>query len=458
MDARGESMTDSRQQILDLAGAFYEERHAGRPFDPTKDPVRYAGRVFGEEELRRLVDASLDFYLTASRFTEEFEAGMADYLDVSDALFVNSGSSANLVALTALTSPKLGERRLKPGDEVITVAAGFPSTVAPIVQNGLVPVFVDVRLGDYNADPDQLRAAVSDRTRAIMLAHTLGVPFDLDTVMELVEEHDLWFVEDDCDALGSLHRGRLTGTFGHLAALSFYPAHHITTGEGGMVLTDDEELARIARSVRDWGRDCYCAGGENDTCGKRFSQQFGSLPHGYDHKYVYSHLGYNLKATDMQAAIGCAQLARLDGFIAARKQNHARLLEALGAYADRLLLPGAPEHTDPSWFCFVITVREDAGFTRNELTRFLEANRVETRNLFSGNLLRHPAFEDIQCRVVGDLATTDAVMERTFFVGVYPGIDGPRMEYMIEVFRRFMDGERAAVEGGHGGASGPADR
>jgi CDP-6-deoxy-D-xylo-4-hexulose-3-dehydrase len=444
---------DSRAHILDLAAAFYEERHAGRPFDAAKDPVRYAGRVFGEEELRYLVDASLDFYLTASRFTEEFEAGVADHLDLSDALFVNSGSSANLVALTALTSPKLGERRLKPGDEVITVAAGFPSTVAPIVQNGLVPVFVDVRLGDYNADPDQLRAAVSGRTRAIMLAHTLGVPFDLDAVMELVDEHDLWFVEDNCDALGSSHRDRRTGTFGHLSALSFYPAHHITTGEGGMVLTDDEELARIARSVRDWGRDCYCAGGENDTCGKRFTQQFGSLPHGYDHKYVYSHLGYNLKATDMQAAVGCAQLARLDGFIAARKRNHARLLEALRAYEDRLLLPSAPANTDPSWFCFVITVREDAGFSRNELTRFLEANRVETRNLFSGNLLRHPAFEDITCRIVGDLAVTDAVMERTFFVGVYPGIDEPRLEYMVEVFRRFMDGERARVSGGAGEAS-----
>jgi CDP-4-dehydro-6-deoxyglucose reductase, E1 len=446
-------VTDSRAKILDLAAGYYGERHAAAPFDSERDPVRYAGRVFGEEELRYLVDASLDFYLTASRFTEEFEAGMADYLDVSEALFVNSGSSANLVALTALTSPKLGERRLKPGDEVITVAAGFPSTVAPIVQNGLVPVFVDVRLGDYNADPDQLRAAVSGRTRAIMLAHTLGVPYDLDTVMDLVEEHDLWLVEDNCDALGSRHRDRLTGTFGHLATLSFYPAHHITTGEGGMVVTDDEELARLARSIRDWGRDCYCAGGENNTCGKRFTQQFGSLPYGYDHKYVYSHLGYNLKATDMQAAIGCAQLARLDGFIGARKRNHARLLEALRPYEDRLVLPVTPEHTDPSWFCFVITVCDDAGFSRNELTGFLEANRIETRNLFSGNLLRHPAFESIERRVVGELAATDAVMERTFFVGVYPGIDEARMDYMIETFRRFMDGERA-----NAGADAPAAR
>jgi CDP-6-deoxy-D-xylo-4-hexulose-3-dehydrase len=449
---------DTRREILDLVARYHGERHAARPFDPDRDPVRYAGRVFGEEELQYLVDASLDFYLTASRFTEEFEAGMADYLDVSDALLVNSGSSANLVALTALTSPKLGERRLKPGDEVITVAAGFPSTVAPIVQNGLVPVFVDVRLGDYNADPERLRAAVSDKTRAIMLAHTLGVPYDLETVMDLVEKHDLWFVEDNCDALGSTYNGRLTGTFGHLAALSLYPAHHITTGEGGMVVTNDEDLARLARSVRDWGRDCYCVGGENNTCGKRFSQQFGSLPHGYDHKYVYSHLGYNLKATDMQAAIGCAQLARLDGFVAARKRNHARLLAALRPYEDRLLLPSVPPRTDPSWFCFVITVREDAGFTRNELTGFLEANRIETRNLFSGNLLRHPAFAAIERRVVGDLANSDTVMERTFFVGIYPGIDDARMEYVIDTFGRFMAGERVAVDVASGHAPAPAER
>jgi len=440
-DPRGAAAA-TRDEILALVSRYYRERHAPPPFDPARDPVRYAGRVFGEEELRLLVDSSLDFFLTASRFTEDFEAGMAEYLGLSDALFVNSGSSANLVALTTLTSPKLGARRLEPGDEVITVAAGFPSTVAPIIQNGLVPVFVDVRLGDYNADPDQLRAAVSPRTRAIMLAHTLGVPFDLDAVMELVEQHDLWLVEDNCDALGSRYRGRLTGTFGHLATSSFYPAHHITTGEGGMVVTGDEELARIARSVRDWGRDCYCAGGENNTCGKRFAQQFGSLPHGYDHKYVYSHLGYNLKATDMQAAIGCAQLARLDGFIAARKRNHARLFDALRPFEDRLVLPVAPPRTDPSWFCFVITVRDDAGFLRHELTGFLEANRIETRALFSGNLLRHPAFEAIERRVIGDLATTDAVMERTFFVGVYPGIDDARLDYVIDAFGRFMAGER----------------
>ena len=449
---------ETRDEILDLVARYHGERHGSRPFEPGRDPVRYAGRVFGPEELQLLVDSSLDFYLTASRFTEQFEARVADYLGLSDALFVNSGSSANLVALTALTSPKLGERRLKPGDEVLTVAAGFPSTVAPIVQNGLVPVFVDVRLSDYNADPDQLRAAVSPRTRAIMLAHTLGVPFDLDTVADLVKRHDLWFVEDNCDALGSTYGGRLTGTFGHLATSSFYPAHHITTGEGGMVYTNDQALARLAQSIRDWGRDCYCAGGENNTCGKRFAQQFGSLPYGYDHKYVYSHLGYNLKATDMQAAIGCAQLERLDGFIAARKRNHARLFEALSPFQDRLLLPVAPPNTDPSWFGFVITVREGAGFTRNEVTGFLEANRIETRTLFSGNLLRHPAFESIERRVIGDLETTDAITQRTFFVGVYPGLDDARVDYMADVFARFMSGDRPTTGASGAGMSAPVER
>ena len=442
MTGPGDGAEGTRAEVLDLVARYYRERHLPRPFDPERDPVRYAGRVFGEEEMRHLVDSSLDFYLTASRYTEEFEAAFAEYLERTDALFVNSGSSANLVALTSLTSPKLGDRRLRPGDEVITVAAGFPSTVAPIVQNGCVPVFVDVSLGDYNADAEALRAAVSPRTRAIMLAHTLGAPFDLETVMDLVGRHDLWFVEDNCDALGSTYRGRLTGTFGHLATSSFYPAHHITTGEGGMVYTADDGLARIARSIRDWGRDCYCAGGENNTCGKRFAQQFGGLPYGYDHKYVYSHLGYNLKATDMQAAIGCVQLGRLEEFGAVRRRNHARLLAALRPYEDRLLLPVAPPNTDPSWFAFVITVRPEAGFSRAELTAFLEANRIETRGLFSGNLLRHPAFESIERRVVGELVNTDVVMNDTFFVGVYPGIDDARMDYTIDAFERFMAGAR----------------
>lgn len=431
-----------KKQILNLVREYYEAEFAGRTFDPARDLVHYAGRVFDAEELCNLVDASLDFYLTANRYAEQFEAAFAEYLGLANALLVNSGSSANLVALTALTSPKLGDRRLRPGDEVITVAAAFPTTVAPILQNQLLPVFVDVNLGDYTAIPEQLIEAVGPRTRAIMMAHTLGVPFNLDVVMDLVNRHDLWLIEDNCDALGSRYRGRLTGTFGHLATVSFYPAHHITMGEGGCVVTADRELARIARSIRDWGRDCYCIGGENNTCGRRFSQQFGTLPFGYDHKYVYSHIGYNLRVTDMQAAIGCAQLGKLERFIARRKANFEVLREILKPYEDRLLLPQATEHSDPAWFGFAITVRADAGFTRNDLTRFLEKNRIETRNLFSGNLLRHPAFQKIPHRVVGDLSNTDVVTNQTFFIGVYPGIDRAQLDYVADVFGRFMRGER----------------
>jgi CDP-6-deoxy-D-xylo-4-hexulose-3-dehydrase len=324
------------------------------------------------------------------------------------------------------------------------VAAAFPTTVAPILQNNLVPVFVDVNLGDYTANPDQLRESIGPRTRAIMMAHTLGVPFDLDVVADLAKRHDLWVVEDNCDALGSRHRERLTGTFGHLATMSFYPAHHITMGEGGCVVTSDDQLGRIARSFRDWGRDCYCAGGENNTCGTRFSQQSGTLPHGFDHKYVYSHIGYNLKLTDMQAAIGCAQLEKLDSFIARRRANFDRLMEVLRPYEDRLLLPRPTPHSKPSWFGFVMTVRENAGFARRDLVRFLEANRVETRTLFAGNLLRHPAFQAIPHRIVRDLVNTDTVMNNTFFVGVYPGLDSARLDHMAAVFDRFMAGDRVA--------------
>jgi CDP-6-deoxy-D-xylo-4-hexulose-3-dehydrase len=346
------------------------------------------------------------------------------------------------VALTTLTSPKLGNRRLKPGDEVITVAAGFPTTVAPIVQNQLIPVFVDVNLGDYTAIPEQLESAISDKTRAIFMAHTLGVPFNLDVVRDLASKHDLWVIEDNCDALGSRYHDRLTGTFGQLATFSFYPAHHITMGEGGCVVTNNDELSRIARSLRDWGRDCYCAGGENNTCGKRFGQQFGSLPEGYDHKYVYSHIGYNLKLTDMQAAVGCAQLNKLPSFIEKRKRNHEAIAEIMNQYEDKLILHHGTENSDPSWFCYVISVRENAGFTRNELTRFLESNRIETRNLFSGNLLRHPAFENIECRVISNLENTDRIMHNTFFIGVYPGIGELQLEYIASAFDRFFKGER----------------
>ncbi len=435
-------MSTLREQILSLVEAYYQEQFSGNTFDPEVDRVHYAGRVFDADELINLVDASLDFFLTANRYAEEFESSFAEFLGLSDALLVNSGSSANLVALTALTSPKLGKKRLMPGDEVLTVAAGFPTTLAPIIQNRLIPVFVDVNLGDYTAIPDRLTQAVGPKTRAIMMAHTLGVPFDLDTVLDLVKQHNLWLVEDNCDSLGSTYRDKLTGSFGHIASHSFYPAHHITMGEGGCVVTNDELLGKIARSIRDWGRDCYCSGGENNTCGKRFSQQFGSLPYGYDHKYVYSHIGYNLKVTDMQAAIGVAQLRKLPSFIAARKANFRVLMEMLLPYEDRLILPRAVPNSDPAWFSFVITVKPDAGFSRNEITRFLEVNRVETRNLFSGNLLRHPAFEDIECRIVGDLTNTDIIMNNTFFIGLYPGIKASQLEWIASVFTRFMNGER----------------
>jgi CDP-6-deoxy-D-xylo-4-hexulose-3-dehydrase len=431
-----------RYQILDSVRQYYQQKFASKSFDPSRDLVHYAGRVFDADELCYLVDASLDFFLTANRYSERFEAEFADYLGLSNAFLVNSGSSANLVALTALTSPKLGERRLKPGDEVLTVAAAFPTTVAPVVQNRLIPVFVDVNLGDYTAIPDRLIEAIGPKTRAIVMAHTLGVPFNLDVVMDLVKKYNLWLIEDNCDALGSRYREKLTGTYGHLSTFSFYPAHHITMGEGGCVVTDDEDLSRIARSIRDWGRDCYCTGGENNTCGKRYGQQFGSLPLGYDHKYVYSHIGYNLKVTDMQAAIGCAQLEKLDFFTVRRKDNFQKLMRILKPYEDRLILPSATEHSDPSWFGFVITVRDDAGFTRNDLTRFLESNRIETRNLFSGNLLCHPAFQFISHRVVGDLGNTNMIMNNTFFIGVYPGINDIQLEYLDSVFDRFMRGKR----------------
>ena len=428
-----------RTRILAMVADLAATREAGRSFVPGKTPVRYAGRVYDAAELTNVVEAGLDFWLTAGRFAAEFENRLAQYLGVSDTLLVNSGSSANLVALSSLTSPKLGDRRLKPGDEVVTVAAGFPTTLNPILQNGLVPVLVDFGMGDYVAVPGRVAEAIGPRTRAIAMAHTMGNSFDLDAIGSLVHEHNLWLVEDNCDALGSTWRGRRTGSFGHLSSFSFYPAHHITMGEGGAVATNDEDLARIARSFRDWGRDCYCTGGESNTCGKRFGQQFGSLPHGYDHKYVYSHIGYNLKVTDMQAAIGCAQLDKLDGFIAARKRNFARLEGALKRFEDRLILPRPTPGADPAWFGFVLTVRPGARFSRNDLTAFLESKMIETRNLFAGNLLRQPAYQGIPHRVAGSLDNTDLVMNNTFFVGVYPGITDAHVDYMAECFTLFME-------------------
>jgi CDP-4-dehydro-6-deoxyglucose reductase, E1 len=428
-----------RSEIGRLVHEFCEARLAPKDFIPGKSRIPYAGRVYDSDEMTAVVDAGLDFWLTAGRFSEEFEADFADYFDLSEAILVNSGSSANLVAVATLTSPKLGDRQLRPGDEVVSVAAGFPATVGPLVQHGLIPVFVDVEIGNYNAIVEQVAQAIGPKTRAIMMAHTMGNPFDLGAVAKLAKDNNLWLIEDNCDALGSRYDGKLTGTFGDIATVSFYPAHHITMGEGGCVLTDDEELARIARSFRDWGRDCYCNSGENDTCGRRFSQQFGSLPHGYDHKYVYSHIGYNLKVTDMQAAIGCAQLKKLPGFIEARKKHWKILRDGLEKYGGRLTLPSATPNSDPSWFGFVLTVGEGAGFSRNDLTGFLEAKGIQTRNLFGGNLLRHPAFENIEHRVVDSLVNTDKITENTFFIGCYPGLTAEHLAYMQSTFDAFME-------------------
>ena len=438
-----QDLESKRQEILRLVAEYSREAFAPQPFTPGKSSVRYAGRVFDDAELTTAVDAVLDFWLTAGRFTEEFEAGLASFFPLATAMLVNSGSSANLVAASALTSPLLGERRVRPGDEIITVAAGFPTTVNPILQIGAVPVFVDVELGTYVPTLEAIAAAVGPKTKGVMVAHTMGIPFDAAAVAQLCRKQGLWLVEDCCDALGTKLHGRHVGTFGDLATLSFYPAHHITMGEGGAVATDDPLFARVARSFRDWGRDCFCNGGHNNTCGQRFTQQFGTLPFGYDHKYVYSHIGYNLKVTDIQAAIGCAQLKKLPEFIAARRRNWAKLHEMLAPYADRLILPETPEDSEPSYFGFVITVREDAGFSRNKLTAHLESAKIETRNLFCGNLTRHPAYGDIPCRIVGDLANTDAIMNRTFFIGVYPGLDDAQLEYVAKAFRDFLEPRKA---------------
>ena len=424
-----------RREILEKVREFYAAGEAEKsPFLAGGTAVHYAGRVHDADDIVSLVDSSLDFWLTAGRFTEDFESGLAEFLDVENVLTVNSGSSANLVAFSTLTSPKLGENRIKRGHEVITVAAGFPTTVNPAIQYGAVPVFVDVELGTYTPTLAAIESAIGPKTKAVMMAHTMGVPPDLSELQALCDRHGLWLVEDNCDALGSRYDGQYTGTFGHLATQSFYPAHHITMGEGGAVLTNDDRLARIASSFRDWGRDCYCAAGENNTCGKRFSQQFGSLPFGYDHKYVYSHVGYNLKITDMQAAVGCSQLKKLPDFISARKHNHQRLSEGLAKYADQLILHSTPERADPSWFGYVITVRPESGTTRTRLVTALEKARIETRNLFCGNLLRHPAYENIEHRVVGGLENTDIITTNTFFIGVYPGLTDPMIDHILATF------------------------
>jgi CDP-4-dehydro-6-deoxyglucose reductase, E1 len=427
-----------RKEIQQLVRQYYIEKFAPREFKAGETIVRYAGRVFDENELINLVDSSLDFWLTAGPHAEAFENEFAEFLGVDDSILVNSGSSANLVAISSLTSPKLLDRQLKPGDEVITVAGGFPTTVAPIVQNNLIPVFCDLETGTYNAAPENIEKAISPKTRAIFMAHTLGNPFDLGAIKEIAKKNHLWLVEDNCDALGSKYKGEFTGTFGDMATVSFYPAHHMTMGEGGSVVTNNEDLARIARSFRDWGRDCYCASGEDNTCGIRFTQQFGQLPPGYDHKFVYSHIGYNLKVTDMQAAVGRAQLRKLPGFVEKRKENFKLLYAGLKKFEDRLILPFATPGSDPSWFGFLLSVREGQPFTRTELVQYLNNNKIHTRNLFGGNLLRQPAFMNIEHRVAGNLANTDFIMNNTFFIGVYPGLGKPEIDYMIEMFTQFF--------------------
>lgn len=426
-----------RDQILSLVRDYYVARHGHKSFEPGQTAVPYAGRVFDERELIAAVDSVLDFWLTLGPQGAAFERELAEALGAKHVLLTNSGSSANLLALATLTSRQL-DRPLVPGDEVLTVAAGFPTTVAPIVQYGCLPVFVDVSLETGNVLVDRLADAVTPRTRAIMLAHTLGNPYDLEAVCELAARHDLFLIEDNCDALGSVYRGRRTGTFGDLATQSFYPPHHLTMGEGGAVIAANGRLRRIAESFRDWGRDCWCPSGKDDTCGKRFSWQLGDLPRGYDHKYTYSHLGYNLKPLDVQAAIGRAQLDKLDAFIAARRANHARLLAAARAYEEFVILPRATPGSEPSWFGFLLTVRDGAPFGRADLVRHLEARRIQTRQLFGGNLLRQPALAGVKHRVVGDLTATDKLMGDAFFIGVYPGLTPSMLDWVEESLADFF--------------------
>lgn len=430
-----------RDEILEKVKQYYLENHkeAQEKFRPGKDIITFAAKVYDEDEMMNLVDASLDFWLTSGRYAEEFEREFAKYMGAKFCQLTTSGSSANLLALTAFTSPKLGSKRLIKGDEVITVAAGFPTTVNPIVQNGLIPVFVDVEIGTYNICANQIEQALSEKTKAIMIAHTLGNPFEIDKVMEIAEKYNLFVVEDCCDAVGSTYNGKMVGTFGDAATVSFYPAHHMTMGEGGAVLLNDPEYNRIVKSYRDWGRDCHCEPGVNDTCGNRFNQQFGTLPGGYDHKYVYTHLGYNLKVTDMQAAIGVAQLKKLPSFVESRKENFKKLYRGLEKYQEYLTLPKATKNSDPSWFAFPITVIENNKFGKNEIVDYLEKNKIMTRQLFAGNITRQPAYKDIEYRVVGDLANTDRIMNGTFFIGLYPGIEDQKIAYILSTFDNFFN-------------------
>jgi CDP-4-dehydro-6-deoxyglucose reductase, E1 len=429
-----ERSKELRKEILELTSRYHSSAHGRKEFIPTKSPVPVAGRVFDESDVRSLVASSLDFWLTADRFNDAFESELSRFIGCRHMMTVNSGSSANLIAMTALSSPLLGDRALTPGDEVITLAAGFPTTVNPIIQNGFVPCFVDVDIPTYNVDPELLEGALSDKTKAVFMAHTLGNPFDLGKVKRFCESNGLWLIEDCCDALGSEYQDQKVGTFGDLSTFSFYPAHHITTGEGGAVATNDALLGKIARSIRDWGRDCYCDPGKDNTCRKRFDGQFGDLPPGYDHKYVYSHLGYNLKITDMQAAIGLAQMGHLEGFIARRKANFQYLFEGLKGLEDLIIMPERTPGSDPSWFGFPICVK---GGERLPLLRFCESANIGTRLLFGGNLVRQPYFANIKYRSPVGLGNTDRVMDDVFWIGVFPGLTEEMLDYVIGQFHSF---------------------
>lgn len=427
-----------RTKILELVTDYTRERWPTLPFRPGKDLIPTSGKVFDEDEVSNLVDSSLDFWLTTGRFAEEFETSFARTMGVQSAMLTNSGSSANLLAVSALTSHLLGDRRLVPGDEVLTVAAAFATTVNPILQNGLVPVFVDIVLPSYNVDVSRLEAAISPRTKAIILAHMLGNPFDLDAVMDIARRHRLWVIEDVCDGVGGGYKGRPLGSFGDMGTASFYPAHQITMGEGGAVVCDDPILKRAVQSFRDWGRDCWCQPGHDNTCGRRFGWKLGELPEGYDHKYTFGHIGYNLKVTDMQAAIGVAQLKKLGRFVTARARNFRALHEGLLDLSDVLILPEATLGSQPSWFGFPIAVREDAPISRDQVVQQLEDARIATRQLFCGNLLRQPAYKNIEHRVSGNLANTDLAMRNVFWIGVYPGIDEARTDYMIKTIKQIF--------------------
>lgn len=427
-----------RTEIRKKVSEIYKLRKSSETFHPGQDNVNYAGRVYDEKEMISLVDSSLDFWLTAGRYADQLEKELSKFLGVKHCLLTNSGSSANLLAVSALTSPKLGDRRLLPGDEVITTACGFPTTLNPILQNQLKPVFVDVELGSYNIQADIVDETISEKTKAICIPHTLGNPFNLDKISKIAKKHHLWLIEDNCDALGSVYNKQYTGSFGDLSTLSFYPAHHITMGEGGAILTNHTLLKEIVASFRDWGRDCWCDPGHDDTCGRRFSWKLGSLPYGYDHKYIYSHIGYNLKVTDMQAAVGLRQLEKLPDFIRSRRKNFDILHKVFLDYENHLVLPQIAEGAEPSWFGFPILVRDDAPFNRNDIVNFFENRKIATRMLFGGNLIRQPAYEDIDFRLADSLENTDLVMNNLFWIGVYPGITDEKMDYVISMIRKFF--------------------